>query len=141
MDVLAACRRGLSAWVCLARFLRIRLPRLLGVCEHPAWQGSESRRESVRGGLSETSLFQTLSPPRQAVRLTGKGVRLDLLSKVKSRTGALDATPVIPAKAGIHFDLLPASRNRQGLTDASRPQTRLSPTFSNFIELVPPREL
>ncbi len=51
----------------------------------PAWQGSESRRKSVHGGLSETSLFQTFSAPCQAVRSMCSGVRLGLLSKVKTR--------------------------------------------------------
>jgi len=67
----------------------------------PAWQGSESRRESVPGGLAAVptardggsvdyagaiiDLFQALSAPRQAVRLSGKGVRLRVLSKVKSK--------------------------------------------------------
>ncbi|GGC85464.1 hypothetical protein GCM10007418_01550 [Halopseudomonas salina] len=77
----------------------------LGVCELPTWQGSESRRESVHGGLSETSMFQTLSPPRQAVRSTGIGVMLGLLSKVKSKNLVPDPIPVILANAGIHFDL------------------------------------
>ena len=65
----------------------------------PAWQGSESRRESVHGGLAAVptardggsvdyagaiiDLFQTLSPPRQAVHSTGNGVMCSLLSKVK----------------------------------------------------------
>jgi len=66
----------------------------------PAWPGSESRRESIHGGLVAVptarddgsvdyagaiiDLFQTLSAPRQAVRLSGKRVRLRVLSKVKS---------------------------------------------------------
>jgi len=98
---------------------------LLGVSELPACQGSESRRESIHGGLAAVptardggsvdyagaiiDLFQTLSPPCQAVRSTSSGVRLGLLSKVKSKALVLAPTLVIPANAGTHFDLCAVS--------------------------------